>query len=263
MGNYLRHLVVLSSIALKCRKFWLVAAASGLCLVPLSLGLSEPALAQTCSPVANPGSFTAAQSSTVCTGTFNTNINFGGPNTPPPSLLILELQQGAVSVNSPGGNAVNLQNTFGPASGVSATIIANDATITNTSMPALDSQSALRIVAAGNATINASGIINMTGGQSTNAIFSTVFTSVGGSVASVTYDGPATGPGITATGGPNSTLIQACANDGCGYGSSADANVIINAGGNLTGIGPQNAPPAIGNGIGGLFAASGGNGDAT
>src|SRR5262249_38555730 len=154
----------------------------------------------------------------ICTGPFTTNINFGGVNTPPPSLLTLTLQQGAVSVNSPGGNAVNLQNAFGPASGVSATIFANDATITNTSMPALDSQSALRIVAAGSATIGTatnpvSGIINITGGQSTNAIFSTVLSSVGGETASVTYNGPAIGPGITATGGPNSTLIQACAND--------------------------------------------------
>src|SRR5262245_42041063 len=119
MGDYFRQLVVLSNLTAKCRKFWLVAA-----LVPLSLGLSEPAVAQVCTPVANPGTLTAAQPMTSCTGTFNTNINFGGPNTPPPSLLTLELQQGVgVSVTSPGGNAVNLQNTFGASSGVSAEIL--------------------------------------------------------------------------------------------------------------------------------------------
>src|SRR6516162_9894418 len=257
MGNCLRQLVVLSSVAAKCRKFWLVAA-----FVPLSLGLSEPAVAQTCAPVANPGTLGGANpASTTCTGTFNTNINFGGVNTPPPSLLTLTLQQGPppVIVNSPtGGNAVNLQNTFAPATGVSATINANDATITNTSNPGGNSQSALRIVAAGSATITASGIINMTGGQSTNAIFSTVFSSVGGTVASVTYNGAAT-PGVTdinVIGGPNSTAIQACANDGCGYaGTTANGDAIINATGNLTGV--------FGNSGFGLDAVAGGNGTAT
>jgi hypothetical protein len=46
-------------------------------------------------------------------------------------------------------------------------------------------------------------------------------------------------------GGPNSTAIQTCANDGCGFGNAVDANVIINAAGNLTGIGPLNAPQAL------------------
>ena len=44
MGSYLRQLVVLSSVAAKRQKFELLAAS---CLMPLSLGLSEPALAQT------------------------------------------------------------------------------------------------------------------------------------------------------------------------------------------------------------------------
>ena len=100
-----------SNVGASRRKFELLAAS---CLVPLSLGVSEPARAQSCSPVNTPGTLTAAQPSTQCSGTFNTNINFGGVNTPPPSLLTLTLQQGPppVIVNSPtGGNAVNLQNT--------------------------------------------------------------------------------------------------------------------------------------------------------
>src|SRR5262245_36201739 len=260
MGNCLRQLVVLSSVAAKCRKFWLVAA-----LVPLSLGLSEPAVAQNCAPVANGGNFAASpNNSTVCTGPgpFNTNINFGGPPSPPPSLSSLTLQQGLI-VNSPGGNAVNIQNTFNATdgSGASATINANDATITNISNPGGNSQSALRLVVSGNATVTASGIINVTGTNSTNAIFSTVLTQVPGWVASVTYDGPLAGPGITATGGANSTLIQACANDGCQYVNTfADANANIVAAGNLTGIGPSGP---VGFGIGGLFAVAGGFGNAS
>jgi hypothetical protein len=69
-----------SSIGAKRRKFELLAPS---CLVPLTLGLSEPAVAQTCTPVANPGNLTAVNPSTSCTGTFSTNINFGGPTTPP------------------------------------------------------------------------------------------------------------------------------------------------------------------------------------
>jgi hypothetical protein len=249
-----------SGIAAKCRKFWLVAA----CILA-SLALSEPAVAQTCAPVANPGNLTAAQPNTSCTGTFNTNINFGGPPTPPPSSLTLTLQQGGVTVNSPGGNAVNIQNTFNAlSSGVSATILANDATITNTSQPLVDSQSALRIVASGNATITASGIINVTGAQSTNAVLANVLSSDPGPQASVTYNGPATGFGITATGTANSTLIQACANDACGFGNPVDGNATIDAAGNLKGIVVGNTALVQGLGITGLFAAAGGdNGNAT
>src|SRR5215472_12602489 len=57
------------------------------------------------------------------------------------------------------------------------------------------------------------------------------------------------------TGGSNSSLIQACANAGCGFGSSADGNAIINAAGNLTGV--------FGNSGFGLTAVAGGNGTAT
>jgi hypothetical protein len=174
--------------------------------------------------------------------------------------LTITLPEGAVGVTSPsGGNAVNLQNTFSATSpGVSATIQANDATITNTSNPGGNSQSALRIVSSGDASITASGIINITGAGSTNAIFSTVFSLVPGTVASVIYNGAAT-PGVTdinVTGGPNSTVIQACANDGCGYaGTSADGNAVITATGNFKMVGGDSSF--------GLDAVPGGNGNAT
>ena len=100
MANLAQRHVPFSAYA-KRRKFWLMAASA---LAPLSLGVSEPALAQTCTPVANPGSLTAAQPSTTCTGTFNnTNITFNGPATGTP-LLTVTLNPG-VSVTSPGGGA--------------------------------------------------------------------------------------------------------------------------------------------------------------
>jgi outer membrane autotransporter protein len=239
------------------RKSWLLAASA---LASSSLGISEPALAaDECGPLVG--------GSVTCTSAGNpyaTGISYNTNNTP----INVTLQQGppGVQVIANGGvvNAVNLNSTFAPATGGPATLTANDATITHIIANG-PNQSALHIQAAGSATITASGIINVTGTNSTNAIFATVFSSVAGAVASVNYNGLAT-PGITdinVIGGPNSTAIQACANDGCGFGNAVDANVIINAGGNLTGIGPLNAPPSIGNGIAGLFAASGGNGDAT
>jgi hypothetical protein len=176
-------------VAVKYRCASIVVGAAALACS--SLGVSEPAVAQTCAPVANGGSFSAGSATTVCTGTFNSNINFGGPPSPPPSVSTLRLAPSATSVISPGGNAVNIQNAFNATdgSGAEATINANDATITNINNPGGTSQSALRIVASGNATITASGPINISGGQSTNAIFSTVLTTVDGTQASVIYNG--------------------------------------------------------------------------
>ena len=221
----------------KRRKFVLMAATA---LAPLSLALSEPALAQTCTPVANPGNLTAAQPSTSCTGTFNTNINYGGPTTPQPPLLTLELQPG-VSVINPGGNAVNLANTTGAINtiGTDATLTANNATITNITNSA--NNSALRIQTNGNATITASGPIEVSGTQSTNAIWAIVLPSSVPTVSKVVYDGP----GVKATGTTFSTVIQA-QNDGTG-------DSIIDARGNITGV----ALGSAANGITGLFASSG------
>jgi hypothetical protein len=117
---------------------------------------------------------------------------------------------------------VSLQTTKSPSTVVApATLIANDATIINITNPSGANQSALIIQAGGSATITASGVINISGADKTNGIWAQVDTdpTFPGStpLASVTYDGPATGPGITNTGETNSTLIQACANDGCGF----------------------------------------------
>ncbi len=218
-----------------------------------SLGASQPAQAQC----------TGAPDNTVCSsgppGTYSSGINVSTGNT----AINVTLQPG-VEVTAGAGvvNAVSLSNTT-VASPVDApaTLIANDPNIEVTHIiRGGPNQSALRVQASGNASIGdamapAQATILVRGTDSTNAVWAIVFSSVAGRVASVYYDGP-----ITATGGANSTLIQACANDGCGLGSSADADVIIDAAGNLTGIGPSGA---VGNGITGLFAASGGLGNAS
>jgi hypothetical protein len=266
----LRSLIVPCSVAARRRKFELLAAS---CLAPLSLGLSEPALAQCDGTPDNVICTTSGNdySSPVAGNPYQTapGISVGTNKTP----INVTLDQGVV-VNIPaaGNNvahAVALDNTGGSAgTGVPATLIANNAAITiNTTSINPPDTSALFVHAAGNATIGTatnpvSGIINVTGTTSTNALWATVFTTanVPKAVASVTYAGPATGPGITATGGPNSTLIQACANDDCGFGNVVNGDAFIDAAGNLKGVGGS-APST--NGMNGLFAAAGGNGDAT
>src|SRR5262245_11268781 len=246
MGSYFRQLV-LSGVTAKRRKFELLAAS---CLVPLSLGLSEPAVAQTCTPVDTPGTLTAAFPSTSCTGTFNTNINFGGPTTPPPPPpgLTVTLQPG-VQVIIPAGSAitdsVNLANTTGAIGtpGVDANLTANSAFIDNTANSSAANKSGLRIQASGNATITATDTaVNVVGTQSTNAIWAIVLPSSDpNALARVSHNGP----GLTSFGTAFSTAIQA---DNRGAGPA-----VIDAAGNMTGV----ALGAAANGITGLFASGG------
>jgi hypothetical protein len=262
MRIYPRLLAVLSGVAANNRKPWLIAACT---LALLSLGLSEPARAQ-CS--GNPDSVTCTKSGNTYSSAavpgnpYQTaaGISVGTDQTP----IQVTLEPGVV-VEIPTGSgvahAVALDNTSGgPGSGVPATLIANNAAITiDTTILNPQDTSALFVHAAGDATITASGVINVTGTTSTNALWATVFTTadVPKAVASVTYDSPATGPGITETGGANSTLIQACANDDCGFGNVVAGDAKIDASGNLTGVGGS-APSTTG--MNGLFAAAGGNG---
>jgi hypothetical protein len=119
-------LSVLTATASRPRQPWFVP----LCALAILLaGVSEPALAQTCTPVNTPGTLTAAQSSTMCTGTFNTNITFNGPTTGPP-LLTVTLNPG-VSVASPGGGAVALSNANVPTANGTSTIINANGTAAN------------------------------------------------------------------------------------------------------------------------------------
>jgi hypothetical protein len=105
MGNYLRQLVVLSGVTAKRRKFELLAAS---CLVPLSLGVSEPALAQTFGPGGNdyPGGISS-----------NTDVT---------------LLPGVQVFVTPGtiNQAVAISTGTAPGTGAPATLTANNAAVT-------------------------------------------------------------------------------------------------------------------------------------
>ena len=139
--------------------------------------------------------------------------------------------------------------------GLPATLTANNAAVTIDTTGSLASALFLHPIL-GNATITASGLMTVAGTTNTNAIWAAIFSSNPGDVASVTYTGSATpGININATGGSNSSVIQACANDGCGFGNVVNGNAIINATGNLMGV--------FGSSGFGLDAVAGGNGTAT
>jgi hypothetical protein len=217
--------------------------------IPL-LGLSEPAAAQTFGPGGNvyPGGISVGSADTPISVTLETGV-------------VVDILAGSTS------RAVALDSTSGGVgTGGPATLFANNAAITiDTRSFSPPDTSALFVHAAGDATIGGadnpvSAIMNVTGATSTNAVWASVFSTVAGATASVTYAGPTTGPGITETGGSNSTLIQACANDGCGFGNVVNGDAVIDAAGNLTGVG-KSAPATTG--MNGLFAVAGGNGDAT
>jgi outer membrane autotransporter protein len=224
---------------------WLIAACI---LTPLSLGISEPALAQ-CSGL--PGSVDC----TTGGNNYTSGINVGNTGTP----TNVTLEPGVQVFITPGSNvdqAVAISTGTGPGIGLPATLTANNAAVTINSPGALTSALFLHPIL-GSATITASGIMNVAGTGNTNAIWAAVFSSVPGDAASVTYTGAAA-PGvidINATGGSNSTVIQACANAGCGFGPGPDGNATITATGNLTGV--------FGNSGFGLDAVAGGNGTAT
>jgi hypothetical protein len=97
----------------------------------------------------------------------------------------------------------------------------------------------LYILADGNAFVGTpispvSGMITVTGGPKTKGIWAQVSSNATSTLeASVTYNGP----GITATGGSDSSVIEACVNDGCGNPGTSNGNAIINATGNFTIVG--------------------------
>src|SRR6516225_2386435 len=169
MGDYLRQLVVLSSVSAKCRKFWLVAA-----FVPLSLGLSEPALAQTCGPLGATGSVTCTTGGNNYTG----GINYGNTGVP----TTVTLDPGVQVFVTPGNNvnqAVAISTGTGPGSGLPATLTANNAAVTIHTSGSLTSALFLHPIL-GSGTITASGIMNVAGTTNTNAIWAATFSSVSG-----------------------------------------------------------------------------------
>ena len=152
---YLFRYWLLSSVTVKRRKSWLLAASA---LASSSLGISGPALAQCVRytrrtlPALRPATLMPPAS------TYNTN------NTP----INLTLQPGVnvtIPAGSPGVNAVNAANTTGPtATSAPITITADGVTILNNNNPTGNNQTGLRIQSSGDATITATNTtINVSG----------------------------------------------------------------------------------------------------
>src|SRR5215475_14366001 len=161
MGNGLRQLVGLSSIGAKRREFWLIAAST----VAFSLlGLSEPALAQACGPLDASGSVTCTTGGNPYAG----GINYGNTGVP----TTVTLQPGVQVFVTPGNNvnqAVAISTGTAAGTGLPATLTANNAAVT---ISGGDLVSALFLhPILGNATITASGIMNVAGTGNTNAIW--------------------------------------------------------------------------------------------
>jgi hypothetical protein len=240
------------SVGAKRPKFELLAA---FCLVPLSLGISEPALAQCSGPLDNVKCTVTGNtySSAVAGNPYQTSagINVNAVGTPN-QVLMVTLDQGVQVVipsGFPGTNAVNLANIAGPPfpPGASATLLAPNVTITNIDNSTSANVTGLRIQSAGSAIIGTtanpvSGQIDVAGTASEDAILAIVQGNnpvSANAVASVTYSGP----GLTSSG-TESTGIQA---DNRGNG-----NATIVASGNITGT-----PGVGGSGFYGLIAHAG------
>jgi autotransporter family porin len=226
-------------------------------LASLSLGISEPALAQC----------TAVGGSTTCTSggnPYSAGINVDGTGTP--SLpLSLTLQPGVQVVIPAGGigNAVNAANTTNSTTPPSAAVTINTdgVTINNTANPSGNNLSGLRIQSSGAATITATNTnidVNGVAGSGTNdGIWAIVQGSNAGSPvdATVTW----TGDHITSSGQSNSTGIQA-ENRGSGNASvDASGNISVSAGtsGGFNNIGIKaGADSTLGGGTGGPGDAS-------
>src|SRR5215831_18892501 len=223
MGSYLRQPGEVSGVMAKRRKYWLLAATA---LAPLSLGVSEPALAA-CS-----GVFTVN-----CTVDNSPNINvFAGPAQP----ISITLDPGVVVTPAlPGVNAVNAANWVTPTLNSADISIAANGTganpviINNTAFPGSSNVTGLRIQSSGAAIINATNTtIDVAGTDSTWAIlaFAQPQTNNVGPLldASVTWSGPR----LTSTTGIEGGGIQA---DNRGNGNaivvaSGDINVVAGAG---------------------------------
>ena len=230
--NSLRQGVMLASVGVRRRRLELLAASA---LVPLSLGISGPALAANeCGPLVS-GSVTCTSTPGIPPGTVG-NPYPGGISylqTTPATDLHVNLNSD-VNVNVPFSGAqpvaaVNVDNRGGQ-----AILNANGAAITANAF-GVTGLSANTDNGSGNAIITASGPVQV-GGSGIVAI-------ARGDLASVTYNGP----GVTSTGS-SATVIQAV-NTGAG-------DAFIDARGNLRG---DVVGSGIPNGISGLFAQGGRN----
>src|SRR5262249_19703942 len=240
MGNCLRQLAVWTSVDANYRKFWLIAA----CLVPLSLGVSEPALSQCSGPTtgvtcnANGNTYSSPiagnpyQSNPA--GGINVDTTNGAGGTP--SNLLLQSGVNVVIPDGAGGvNAVNAANTTGVTLGSADIIITADGTtnniiINNTANPLSNNNTGLRIQSSGAATIMATNTtINVAGTASDWAILAFAMPNLTGTAhdVSVNWSGPSLTSATSIEGGG----IQA---DNRAIGS---AIVVASGNINVTGVG--------------------------
>ena len=164
-----------SVVGAKRRKLWLLAAS---CLAPLSLGVSEPALAG-CAPP--PGNYGAPGVTAICDSlppngnpypggiNYNTDNGAGGF---PIDLTLLSGVQVVIPAGPGSVNAVNLANTGGVTAGAAnLSITADGVTIDNTANSGTSNNTGLRIQSSGAAIINATNTtIDVAGIDSTWAI---------------------------------------------------------------------------------------------
>jgi hypothetical protein len=206
----------------KRRKLWLMAATA---LAPLSLGVSEPALAQcvglgtstvTCPSATYPTGIVASQpvgASTDLNVTLQNGVNVTGQSVqifnnsfPPPTNASVVMESGAkINVTEPGAPGLRLMNGD-----------PNNTTLTG-----------------GNATIMAAGTINVQSiGTRLDAIEAINF--FNGAAAKVIYTGPSGGVvgggfDLTSSGFSNGTIIQAVS-------AAANGDATVQATGNMSGF---------------------------
>src|SRR5262245_26271843 len=231
MAN-VRQLRVPFSVRAKRRKCWLMAASA---LAPLSMGVSEPALAQVgcsgtasntvCTPIGNTYSSGINVDATNLVNGFSTGINL----TLQP-LVVVDISGGAGGVN-----AVNAANSTGvsPGSADIAINVIDNVTINNAANPNSNNNTGLRIQSSGAAIINATNTtINVAGAASDWAILAFAMPNVTGTPHDVSVNW--SGPSLTSTTSIEGGGIQA---DNRGVGNAivvASGNINVAGVGNLT-----------------------------
>jgi hypothetical protein len=117
--------------------------------------VSEPALAAPGVCIPPPGDYSSPVNA-ACTGDFNSNINYNTADGNGGFFINLFTLFPGITVTSPGGNAVNTNNTGGLTAGAAdITITGDGVTINNTANFAGNNNTGLRIQSSGAAIINA------------------------------------------------------------------------------------------------------------
>ena len=213
---------LLSSVTVKRRKSWLLAASA---LASSSLGISGPALAETSAGHLAAAALSALQQVESATP-IPTASSTACPRRPLSTrpLNVTLTSDVNVTLSPSPGIGVALNNFNSPGSPV--LLLANDATInvTNPAAAATGGNRGLYVeTVSANATIMASGKIDVAGiGGGNHAI--KAFVNTGPGDASVIYTGAGLLPFDLRSGGTNSTVIQA---------QSLNGNATIDASGNM------------------------------